>query len=200
MLCLDACFVVLAAGELDKSELKNLMARMGIDVSEKRLTELMGQYDVDQGGKIELHEFLMLLKSQHKEAMSRIKELVEAPIMTLRSDPTKQYLPTTRGTLRITVADGFAKKDQYRIMSACDREYISEVTKDMSGASAAAMISSSLQATKLRLGRWMVVVMRLYISLGCRFVVYTCEAIPLSHIRALSCAYSVLVWFPQTRA
>lgn len=140
-------------GELDKSELKNLMALMGIEVSEKRLTELMNQYDVDQGGKLELHEFLMLLKSQHKEAMARIKELVEAPIMVLRSDQSKQYLPPAKGTLHITVVDGFAKKEQYRIMSAVDREYISEVTKDMSGTSAVAMISSSLQGTKLRLGR-----------------------------------------------
>lgn len=27
------------------------MGKMGIDVSEKRLTELMNQYDVDQGGE-----------------------------------------------------------------------------------------------------------------------------------------------------
>jgi hypothetical protein len=145
--------MICLAGELDKSELKNLMSRMGIEVSEKRLAELMNQYDVDQGGKIELHEFLMLLKSQHKEAQARIKELVEAPVMTLKSDPGgKQYLPPVKGVLRITVADGFAKKDQYRIMSACDREFINEVTKDMSGASAATMISASLQGTKLRLG------------------------------------------------
>jgi len=38
------------AGELDKSELKVLMSKMGIEVTEKRLTELMNQYDVDQGG------------------------------------------------------------------------------------------------------------------------------------------------------
>lgn len=150
----DLLLLCCTAGELDKSELKNLMGRMGIEVTEKRLTELMNQYDVDQGGKIELHEFLMLLKSQHKEAQERIKELVEAPIMVLRSDQSKQYLPPTKGVLRITVADGFAKKKQYRIMSACDREYINEVTKDMSGASAATMISSSLQGTKLRLGEW----------------------------------------------
>ena len=130
------------------------MNRMGIEVTEKRLSDLMNQYDVDQGGKIELHEFLMLLKSQHKEAQARIKELVEAPIMVLKNDQSKQYLPPERGVLKITVADGFAKKDQYRIMSACDREYISEVTKDMSGASAVAMISSSLQGTKLRLGEY----------------------------------------------
>jgi Ca2+-binding EF-hand superfamily protein len=42
----------ISTGELDKSELKNLMAKMGIEVSEKRLTELMNQYDVDQGGKV----------------------------------------------------------------------------------------------------------------------------------------------------
>ena len=132
------------------------MNRMGIEVTEKRLSDLMNQYDVDQGGKIELHEFLMLLKSQHKEAQARIKELVEAPIMVLKNDQSKQYLPPERGVLKITVADGFAKKDQYRIMSACDREYISEVTKDMSGASAVAMISSSLQGTKLRLGEYRV--------------------------------------------
>ena len=45
---------------------------------------------------IELHEFLMLLKSQHKEAQARIKELVEAPIMVLRGDQSKQYLPPTK--------------------------------------------------------------------------------------------------------
>lgn len=45
---------------------------------------------------IELHEFLMLLKSQHKEAQARIKELVEAPIMVLKSDQSKQYLPPTK--------------------------------------------------------------------------------------------------------
>lgn len=49
-------------------------------------------------GMIELHEFLMLLKSQHKEAQARIKELVEAPIMVLKSDTSKQYLPPTKGT------------------------------------------------------------------------------------------------------
>ena len=48
-------------------------------------------------GMIELHEFLMLLKSQHKEAQARIKELVEAPIMVLKSDPSKQSLPPTKG-------------------------------------------------------------------------------------------------------
>lgn len=63
------------------------------------------------------------------------------------------FLHLFPGVLHITVADGFAKKEQYRIMSACDREYIAEVTKDMSGSSAIAMIASSLQGTKMRLGK-----------------------------------------------
>ncbi|KAJ1385973.1 hypothetical protein B484DRAFT_12342 [Ochromonadaceae sp. CCMP2298] len=53
-------------------ELGLLMLKMGLELSDKRLKDLMTQYDVDQGGKIELHEFLMLLKSQHKEAQVRI--------------------------------------------------------------------------------------------------------------------------------
>ena len=48
-LCIKICFS--PPGELDKSELKVLMSKMGIEVTEKRLTELMNQYDVDQGGK-----------------------------------------------------------------------------------------------------------------------------------------------------
>jgi hypothetical protein len=35
-------------GELDKGELGKLMCRMGMELSEKRLSDLMTQYDVDQ--------------------------------------------------------------------------------------------------------------------------------------------------------
>ena len=47
-------------------------------------------------------------------------------------------------------------------MSATDREYITEVTKDMSGSSAIAMIASSLQGTKLRLGECVALVLFLW--------------------------------------
>ncbi len=88
----------------------------------QRLTEVMDKFDVDQGGKIEIHEFLMLLKSQHKEAIERIKELVETPVMALKIDKSKtRYLPPETGSLRIRVTDGFARKDMYRIMSSCDK-------------------------------------------------------------------------------
>ena len=130
------------------------MGKMGLVLTPKRLHELMNQYDVDQGGKIEIHEFLMMLKSLNKEAAGRIKELVESPIMALKSDTSgKQYLPPETGVLNITVTDGFARKPRYRIMSSCDREYINEIAEEMSGAVAAEMIESSLNGTKLRLGK-----------------------------------------------
>eukprot|EP01034_Spumella_vulgaris_P028670 gene28670-35569_t len=145
------------SGELDKQELGNLMTRMGLQMSDKRLSEVMDKFDVDQGGKIEIHEFLMLLKSQHQEAIARIKELIEAPVMALKTDKMKnRYLPPETGKLNIKasglVMDGFARKEMYRIMSSCDKDYIDEVAKDIGGGSNSTnMISSSLQGTKLRL-------------------------------------------------
>lgn len=72
------------SGELDKNELGNLMFRMGIRLNEKRLEDLMNKFDVDSGGKIEVNEFLMLLKSQQQDATSRIKELLEQPVFALK--------------------------------------------------------------------------------------------------------------------
>lgn len=138
------------SGELDKEELGKLMAKMGFKMSDKRLTELMSQYDVDMGGKIELHEFLMLLKAQHQEATSRIKELTQSPVMALKSDKGTRYLPPETGALHCTVIDGFAKKKHYRVLTACDREYIDEVAEGVGGA-ASAMVSASIQGAKLRL-------------------------------------------------
>ncbi|RYH14421.1 EF-hand domain-containing protein [archaeon] len=140
-------------GELDKEELRNLMVKMGLHISHKRLNDLMNKYDVDQGGKLELHEFLMLLKSQYKEASSRMKELTECPIMVYKHDTRTRYIPPEGGILHITVMDGFARKKIYRIMNACDREAIHAVTKEVGGISGMNMLSSSLQGTKLRLGK-----------------------------------------------
>jgi hypothetical protein len=139
------------SGELDRDELGRLMAKMGFKMSERRLAELMSQYDVDMGGKIELHEFLMLLKAQHQEATARIKELTQSPVMALRHDKGTRYLPPETGALHVTVIDGFAKKKHYRVLTACDREYIDEVADGVGGAAASGMLAASLQGTKLRL-------------------------------------------------
>lgn len=142
------------SGELDMSELGQLMSKMGFTLSNKRLAELMQQYDVDLGGKIELPEFLLLLKAQHAEAVARIQEMTQSPVMALRSDKSTRYQPPLTGVLHIGVTDGFARKKHYRVMTACDREYISEVVGEVGGSGASQqMLASSLQGTKLRLGK-----------------------------------------------
>lgn len=139
------------SGELDKEELGKLMAKMGFKMSEKRLSELMAVYDVDMGGKIELHEFLMLLKSQHQEATQRIKELTQSPVMALKTEKNTRYIPPEVGALHITIIDGFAKKKQYRVLTACDREYVDEVAQGVGGVAASGMVAASMQGAKLRL-------------------------------------------------
>lgn len=94
-----------------------------------------------------------MLKAINKDTQARIKELIESPVMALKSIPDVQYLPPKTGILNITVEDGFAKKKNYRILSSSDREYIHEVTKDLGGTNAAKMIKSGLKGAKLRLGK-----------------------------------------------
>jgi hypothetical protein len=74
------------SGELDTDELGQLMSRIGLRLTEKRLNELMSKYDLDGGGKIEIHEFLALLKSQYAEATQRMKELIESPVYALKGN------------------------------------------------------------------------------------------------------------------
>lgn len=126
------------------------MSRMGLKLSDKRLGELMNKYDVDGGGSIEMSEFLMLLKSQKQEAVLRIKEMMECPIMVLRNDKKNRYIPPESGFLHITVVDGFARKKIYRVLTTTDREYIEEMSKEMGG-NVTNMVKSSLENTKLRL-------------------------------------------------
>ena len=140
----------LQIGHLEIDELANLMSRMGLKVSEKRLQELMNKYDIDGGGSIEMSEFLMLLKSQKQDAALRIKEMMESPIMCLRQERGKPYVPPENGFLHITVIDGFARKKIYRVLTTTDREYIEEMSKEMGG-NVANMVQSSLENTKLRL-------------------------------------------------
>ncbi len=52
-LCLFFHFFDVVAGELDREELKELMLSIGVEMSERRLDEVMFTYDLD-GGKINL--------------------------------------------------------------------------------------------------------------------------------------------------
>ncbi len=71
--------------------------------------------------------------------------------MLMTVGENKQFLPPENGFLNITVIDGFARKAMYRILSACDREYIEEVAEEIGGSNTMTMISSALQGVKLRL-------------------------------------------------
>ena len=123
-----------------------------MDLNPRRVQELMVQFDVDQGGLIEFNEYLMMLKAISKDADDRIKEIIECPIMSLKSNQKDQYLPPHSGKLKISVANGFSKKKRYRIVSSADKDYIQDMMKDVQGATAVKMINNSLTGSKLRIG------------------------------------------------
>ena len=142
-------------GELDIDELTVLFYKMGMDLLPRRVQELMVQFDVDQGGFIEFYEYLMMLNAVSKDADDRIKEIIECPIMALKSNnPKEQYLPPRKGKLKISVVNSFAKKKRYRVVSSADKDYIQEMMKDVQGATAVKMINNSLTGAKLRIGTY----------------------------------------------
>lgn len=138
------------SGELDKSEMKVLLERMGFDHDEKRINEIYFVYDVDQGGLMEVHEFLIFLKAQKTEAIERIKDLCEQPLMALKSEPDVKWVPPTTGRLYMKVQDGFAKKPVHKIMSSCDKEFLHSVAK-ASGNNSLKMMMDGIDGVKLRL-------------------------------------------------
>lgn len=166
-------------GELDIDELTVLFDKMGMELLPRRVQELMVQFDVDQGGFIEFNEYLMMLNAISKDADDRIKEIIESPIMALKSNNNnnnnqkeqqqqQQYLPPRKGKLKISIVNSFAKKKRYRVVSSADKDCIQAMMKDVQGATAVKMINNSLTGAKLRIGRFV-----------CMCTVYT----PLSYPR-----------------
>ena len=84
----------------------------------------MATYDLDGEGALELNEFLQFLRSQHDEAINRLKEMAECPIMCLASKPGERYIPPRRGTLHFKVTDSFQTSDTQRVMSSFDYKNI----------------------------------------------------------------------------
>jgi len=138
------------SGELDKSEMKVLLEKMGFAHDEKRINEIYFVYDVDQGGLMEVHEFLIFLKAQKTEAIERIKDLCEQPLMALKSEPEIKWVPPSTGRLYMKVQDGFAKKPIHKIMSSCDKEFLHNVAK-ASGTNSLKMMMDGIDGVKLRL-------------------------------------------------
>lgn len=70
------------SGELDEEEFGTLMETLGMDVADgTKVHDVMAEYDVDGGGIIEMHEFLLFLRNESKDAMKRLRELTEHPIL-----------------------------------------------------------------------------------------------------------------------
>lgn len=137
--------------ELDKNELKLLMQKIGLKVSDKRISEIMSRFDVDLGGKIDLNEFCMILKAHNREANARIKDILEKPLICEKSSLGIRFMPPESGKLNLLVVNGFLKKSKYRIMTNCDHEYMQDMMKTISGATIVPSVLSSLPGTKLRL-------------------------------------------------
>eukprot|EP01032_Pedospumella_encystans_P009853 gene9853-11567_t len=118
------------SGQLDEEEFGNLVTCMGLSMSPEQVRECMSEYDVDNGGVIEMSEFSLFLRNQAKEAERKLKELTEFPIMAIRAEKEiKRYIPPRTGTLTLVVVDGFTLKDTYRVLSASDRNFINEIAR-----------------------------------------------------------------------
>lgn len=144
------------SGEIDEEEFGDLVRSLGIEMTPERQREVMAEFDVDQGGKLEIPEFLLFLKVQHREASKRLRDLTEQPVMVSRGAPpgsgkgdVNRYVPPREGILHMRVVDGFARKDIHRTLTSCDREYIDAVAKDSGDRTV--MSSYGVQSFKLRL-------------------------------------------------
>jgi hypothetical protein len=75
------------SGSIDFSEFVILMKKLLAvgEFPEKRYIQLFKKYDHDSSGSIDMTEFLLLLRSQKKEAISRIKDMLFCPLMGISS-------------------------------------------------------------------------------------------------------------------
>lgn len=80
-----------------------MLEKIGFSMDFDQLQDILAVFDVDGAGTIDLPEFLSLLKSQHREATHRIKELTEYPMMTLATSPKVKYIPPRKGTVKYVV-------------------------------------------------------------------------------------------------
>jgi hypothetical protein len=117
------------SGSIDPEELGKLLQKLGVDVDNKVVNAAMATYDLDGEGALELNEFLQFLRSQHDEAISRLKEMAECPIMCLAGKPTERYIPPRRGVLHCVVTHSFQTSGTQRVMSSFDFQNILKLIK-----------------------------------------------------------------------
>lgn len=139
------------SGELDKEELADLVNKLGITLSPRRIDEIFYMYDVDQGGTIDMSEFLAFLKGQFNETQSRLTDLTQDPVMVLKHDKTKKrWVPPKVGKINMKVIHGFAHKPIHKILTSCDKDFIYRVAQD-AGENMIQLMSLSVETLKMRL-------------------------------------------------
>jgi Ran GTPase-activating protein (RanGAP) involved in mRNA processing and transport len=152
------------SGLVDQQELREMLTSLGMDVTDASIEDIMLQYDYDNIGQIQLPEFLQYLKSQFKEATSRISDLVDVRVMAASSAPEEKYVPPRQGKLYISVLDGFLKKDTYSKVNAQDHVYARQVASG----DTSTMLNYAIHNTKLRLSEAMALFQVMYSEGGHR--------------------------------
>jgi hypothetical protein len=69
------------SGVLEFPEFSHLLKKLGVEISDKRLHQLMKKYDIDNSGTIDRSEFLLFMKNQRKECMERLRDMRCTPMM-----------------------------------------------------------------------------------------------------------------------
>lgn len=152
IICILMCETVInpgSPGSIDHDELFKLLSKLGVEVDEKVVNNAMITYDLDGQGSLEMAEFLQFLRAQHDEAISRLREMAECPIMCLASNPTVRYIPPRRGVLHLTVTDSFQTSSTQRVLSSFDYNNILKLIKN-SGLDVAESFVMALKNMKLR--------------------------------------------------
>lgn len=146
------------SGVLEFSEFAALMKKMGIEISEKRLQQLMKKYDIDSSGSIDMTGFLVLLKNQRNESLGRMRELQRRPIM---KDPAaaasaSHFIPPDSGVISITTTNEFTSLCEedcriHRVMTSHQCEGLVRVVGQMGSTSNfIELLSETIEILKLR--------------------------------------------------
>lgn len=152
------------SGEITRSEFKELLVEIGIEVTESQITDVMSAYDVDGGGTIELSEFLSFVRLQHVEAGSRIKDMIESQALVDVSNKNVRYKPPRSGFLQLQVFDSYSKKENFSVLTTTNRNTSSNVAEKMGDVST--LISYAFSNSKLRLSEAYNYYVTMYSDLG----------------------------------
>ena len=146
------------SGEIDLSELAELLEEFDMHIKDEQLADAMAIIDVDGSGAVELPEFLGFLRDHQSDCIARIKEMTELPVMVnagrrnknIKNNNIKKYVPPKSGTLTIEMKDSFKTKDHYQVMTSTDKNNVIKLANKI-GSSPAQLIGYTFRTSKLRL-------------------------------------------------